>query len=118
MSQRTRRVGDLIRRELAEIIVNRLRDPRVRLATVSEVRVTPDLRRAMIRISVLGDDEARQAALEGLEHARGFLRSTLARRLRTLKITPDLAFQLDRGAEHSRNIDDLLESLHDENQSA
>lgn len=118
MSQRTRRVGDLIRRELAEVIVNRLQDPRVRLATVADVRVTPDLRRAIVRVSILGEDEARRAGLEGLQHARGFLRTALARRLRSMKIIPELVFELDRGAEHSRNIEDLLELLHDKNQSA
>lgn len=118
MSQRTQRVGDLIRRELAELIVHRIQDPRVRLATVSAVRVTPDLRRAMVSVSILGSEEDRQAGLEGLQHARGFLRSTLARRLRTMKVIPDLVFELDRGAEYSRNIEDLLESLHDENQTS
>ncbi len=115
MSQRTERVSDLIRRELAEVIVHRLQDPRVKLATVSEVRVTPDLRRAIVLMSVLGDDQQRSQALEGLLHARGFLRSALARRLRSMKVVPELVFELDRGAEHSRNIEDLLESFHDEN---
>ena len=84
MSQRTRRVSDLIRRELAEAIVLRVSDPRVRLATVSEVRVTPDLRRALVLVSILGDEKERNDSLEGLRHARGFLRTTLARRLRTI----------------------------------
>lgn len=113
MSQRTDRVGDLIHRELAEVIVHRLQDPRVKLATVSGVRVTPDLRRAIVMVSVLGSEDAREEALEGLEHARGFLRSALARRLRSMKVVPDLVFELDRGAEHSRNIEDLLESIHE-----
>lgn len=115
MSQRTQRVGDLIRRELAELILRRIQDPRVRLATVSEVRVTPDLRRAIVRISILGDEQARREGLEGLRHARGFLRSTLARNLKSMKVVPELVFELDRGSEHSRNIEDLLESLHDQN---
>ena len=117
MSQRTERVADLLRRELSELIVQRLQDPRVKLATVSGVRVTPDLRRAIVRVSALGDEVQRQLALEGLQHARGFLRTSLARNLRSMKTIPDLVFELDRGAEHSRNIEDLLESLHDENQS-
>lgn len=118
MSQRTQRVADLIRRELAELIVSRVQDPRVRLATVSAVRVTPDLRRAMVSVSILGSEDDRRAGLEGLQHARGFLRSTLARRLRSMKVIPELVFELDRGAEYSRNIEDLLESLHDENQAS
>ncbi|MFQ5526794.1 MAG: 30S ribosome-binding factor RbfA [Thermoanaerobaculia bacterium] len=118
MSQRTARVSDLIRRELSEVIVQRLQDPRVRLATVSRVHVTRDLKRAIVQMSILGDDDAREEALEGLEHARGFLRSALARRLRSMKVIPDLIFELDRGAEYSANIEDVLESLHDENQSS
>lgn len=118
MIQRTHRVGDLVRRELAQIILERLHDPRVKLATVSDVRVTPDLRRAMVRVSIVGDQTERQQGLEALEHARGFLRSSLARRLRNMKAIPELIFELDRGAEHSQHIEDLLESLHDENQSS
>lgn len=118
MSQRTARVADLIRRELSQVIVQRLQDPRVKLTTVSEVRVTPDLRRAIVQLSILGEEETRGEALEALRHAKGFLRSELARRLRSMKVVPELVFELDRGAEHSRNIEDLLESLHDENQPA
>ena len=116
MSQRTDRVGDLVRRELAELLLHRLQDPRVRLATVSAVRVTPDLRRAVVRVSALGSLEERQAAIEGLGHARGFLRKELARRLRGMKVVPDLTFELDRGAETSQRIEELLEDHHDENQ--
>ena len=118
MSQRSARVSDLIRRELSEIIVQRLQDPRVKLATVSEVHVTPDLKRAIVQMSILGSDDEREQALAGLEHAKGFLRSSLARRLRSMKVIPDLVFELDRGAEYSRDIEDLLESMHDENQSS
>ena len=66
----------------------------------------------MIRVSALGDDARRSDALEALRHARGFLRTELAHRLRT-RVTPELVFELDRGAEHSQKISDLLESLHD-----
>ncbi len=110
MSQRTDRVGDLLRAELASIIQHEVRDPRVGLTTVSGVTVSRDLSHAEVRISVLGDDEKRQAALEALEHARGYIRSVLARRVR-LRLVPALAFKLDRGAEHSQRISEILEEL-------
>lgn len=116
MSQRTDRVGDLVRRELAELVLHRLQDPRVRLATVSGVRVTPDLRRAVVSVSVVGELDQREEAVQALSHARGYLRRELARRLKTMRVVPDLVFELDRGAEHSRNIEDLLEELNDKNQ--
>jgi ribosome-binding factor A len=110
MSHRTQRIGDQIRAELAEILLRELRDPRVKLATISRVEVSPDLGHALVRVSVLGDEDQRLAAVAGLEHARGFLRRELAHRL-SLRTTPELRFLLDRGAEHSQRIDELLAGL-------
>jgi len=110
MSQRTQRVGDLIRRELAELFRRDLRDPRVRLASVTAVEVSRDLSIADVRVSVLGDEAEREAAVAALIHARGFLRRELAHRL-SLRSTPALRFHLDRGAEHSQKIASLLDGL-------
>jgi ribosome-binding factor A len=105
------RVGDQLRAELSQLLLREVHDPRVKLATVTSVAVSSDLGRAEVKISALGTEEERQATLEGLRHAKGFLRSELAHRLR-LRTTPELVFELDRGAEHSQQISDLLESLH------
>jgi len=112
MKRRGNRIGDLIRAELSDLLLRNVHDPRVKLATVTEVDVTQDLRHAVVKVSVLGSDEARDEAVEGLNHARGFLRTELSHRLRT-RVTPELMFELDRGAEQSQRISDLLESLHD-----
>jgi len=116
MSRRTDRVEDLLRAELSDLILRRVNDPRVRLATVNSVEVSPDLRRARVQLSALGSDEDRQACLEGLQHASGFLRSQLARGLRHMKAIPELHFELDSGAEYSQHISSILDSLdiHDE----
>ncbi len=113
MSRRTERVQDLLRAELSQLLLRELHDPRAALATIAEVDVSPDLRRAVVRVSVLGDDEHRVEAVQALRHAKGFLRSQLAQRLR-LRVVPELSFELDRGAEHSQKITDLLEKLNDE----
>ena len=110
MSQRTEKIGDLIRAELADLIRRELRDPRVGLATVNRVDVSRDLSHATVHVSALGDEAARQAAVRGLESARGFLRRELAGRL-SLRTTPELRFELDLGAEHSQRISDLLDDL-------
>ena len=111
MSRRTDRVEDLIRAELSQLILRELHDPRVRLATVSAVHVTPDLRKARIAVSVMGEEPAREGAVAALQHASGFLRRQLGSRLR-LRATPELLFTLDRGAEHIVHIASLLETLH------
>jgi ribosome-binding factor A len=113
MSQRTDRVADQIRCELAELLLREVRDPRVALATISRVEVARDLGHARIWISVLGDEEARQSTMEGIEHAKGFLRTQIGRRLR-LRVTPELAFELDRGAEYLQNMTELLAGLRKE----
>jgi len=110
MSQRTHRIGDLIRSELSTLLQRDVRDPRVGLATISHVEVTRDLRHATVRVSPLGAESERTAAVAALEHAKGFLRRELAHRL-SLRVTPDLHFVLDRGAEHSQAISDLLADL-------
>ena len=117
MSRRTDRVSDVLRAELSDLILREVHDPRVKLASITEVDVTSDLRRAIVKVSVLGDDQQRQEAIEGLRHARGFLRTELSHRLRT-RVTPELVFELDRGAEHSQKISDLLESLHGRDESS
>ena len=110
MSQRTERIGDLIRGELSELIRRDLRDPRVGLATVNRVEVSRDLGHATVFVSALGAEPERETAVRGLESARGYLRRELARRL-SLRATPELHFELDRGAEHSQRISDLLDGL-------
>ena len=116
MSRRSDRVGDLLRAELSDLMLRAVHDPRVKLASVTQVDVTPDLKRAIVKVSVLGDDKQRLETVEGLRHARGFLRTELAHRLK-LRVTPELVFELDRGAEQSQQISDLLESLHGRDES-
>jgi ribosome-binding factor A len=113
MSRRSERVNDLVRAALAQIIRTEVKDPRVGLATVSSVLVSGDLGHATVKVSVLGDDKNRDEAIATLDRAKGFLRSRLARSVRMRK-TPELHFELDRGAEHSQRISDLLESLDDQ----
>lgn len=110
MTRRTDRVAELLRTELNDLILHRLKDPRVKLASVVGVEITGDLSRARVLVSILGEEEDREAAMEGLKNAAGFLRTQLSRRLR-LRTTPELVLVLDRGAEHSQRISDLLEEL-------
>jgi ribosome-binding factor A len=112
MSRRSDRVGDQIRAELSDLLLRGVKDPRVKLVSIVSVEASPDFRRALVKVSVLGEEEARTAAVEGLRSAKGFLRTELAHRLR-LRATPELVFELDRGAEYSQKMSDLLESLHD-----
>lgn len=107
---RTERLAALVQQEIADALATRVKDPRVGFVTVTGTSVTPDGEHATIRVSIMGTDEEKERALEGLDSARGFLRSHLAQRL-PLRVAPDLRFELDRGLEHARRIDEILSQL-------
>jgi ribosome-binding factor A len=115
MTRRTERIADLLRSEISQVLVQEIRDPRIQMTTVVDIDISPDLRHARVRVSVLGEEIERQEGVAALRHARGYIRSALAHRLR-LRAVPELDFELDRGAEHSQRISELLESL-DDNES-
>jgi ribosome-binding factor A len=113
VNRRLERIEDLLRAEISDLLRTGLRDPRIGLATVVRVEVSGDLRHARVLTSVLGSEEDRVRTVEALQHARGFIRSQLAARLRRIRVMPELTFQLDRGAEHSQRIHEILEELHE-----
>jgi ribosome-binding factor A len=117
MTRRTQRVGELLQAEISQLLLRSVQDPRVRMTSVSAVDVSPDLRRAVVHVSVL-DENQRNESLSALRHAAGFIRHQLANRLRHMRVMPELIFEIDRGAEHSQRISDLLERLHDHDESA
>jgi ribosome-binding factor A len=109
-TERTRRVGALIKREVADIILRELDDAELRLVSITGATVSRDLRRATVFFTVIGKDRAHQEIGERLNEARGFIRRRLGARVR-LKRTPDLDFRFDesvgKGFEMSRLIDSL-----------
>lgn len=109
---RTDRVSEEFREVLAEEIP-KLKDPRVGFVTVTGVRVTPDLRRARVFYTVLGDDSARRSTRAGLRSARAHLRSVLGHEVR-LKFLPDLEFEEDETSERAERIDRIIERIHEE----
>jgi len=113
MSRRQQRVADLVRLHVSQILLRDIQDPRIRLASITNVHMTPDLKSARVQVSVLGDDADRQETAAALRDASGFIRRQLASQLRDLRSIPKLSFELDRGAEHSQHISDLLEQLHE-----
>ncbi len=111
--KRIDRVSEMISRELSYIIDREMRDERVKMATVTGVEVSPDLRSARVFVSVL-DDEHADETVEVLNNAAMFIRSKLGERI-VLKYLPKLLFILDTSATYGLKMDKLFESLHNEN---
>jgi ribosome-binding factor A len=116
MTQRTDRVAEEFREILAEEL-QRLKDPRVGFVTVTGVDVTPDLRRAVVFYTVLGDDRQERATVAGLRSATPHLRQSLGRQVR-LKVVPELEFRLDASIAEGRRIDELIERIHHDEERA
>jgi ribosome-binding factor A len=107
-SDRLRRVDEAVRQVLSDAVTGDLKDPRVGFVTVTAVRTTPDLRHARVFVSVLGDTAQREATLDGLRSAHGFLQRRVAGELR-LKHTPTLAFEYDDSVERGMRISQLID---------
>ena len=108
-----RRVDEAVRAVLSDAISKLLKDPRVGFVTVTAVKTSPDLRHARVYVSVLGDEQARAASLEGLRSAHGFLQSRVASEL-TLKRTPELTFEYDDTVDRAARINELLSEQTDD----
>lgn len=109
-SPRVARVSEEFREVLAEEIP-RLKDPRIGFVTITAVKVTPDLRKARVSYTVLGDEKERKGTRAGLRSARAHLRAVLGHEVR-LKFLPELEFEEDRTEEQAARIDELLREIH------
>lgn len=109
-TRRQERVGRAIQQEISELLLRGSKDPRLAGVTVTGVEVTPDLRIARVYVSVLGDEQARKDAGEGLDRAAGFLRREVAHRL-NMRVTPELAFVFDESWDRGARIDELLHQI-------
>lgn len=104
---RARKLADRIRVVVAETLQRRIKDPRLGYVTITDTRVTGDLREATVFYTVFGDDEERAASAAALESAKGVLRSEVGRQT-GVRFTPSLTFVPDALPETARTIDDLL----------
>ncbi len=116
MSQaRVRRVADRIKETVALLLDTRVKDPRLGFVTITEVRITGDLREATVFYTVLGDDENRASTKAALESAKGMLRSEVGKAL-GIRHTPSLEFLLDGIPENDIHISEVLRTAQERDQ--
>ena len=107
-SQRAHRVGDQIQREIADLLVNEVKDPRVGPVTITGVDVSADLSHATVRFTHLAGRDSAEAAVKALTRTAGFLRSELSRRL-DLYSVPELRFVYDDSIESGIRMSKLID---------
>lgn len=110
--KRSQRVGDLLRQEISDIIMRRLKDPRIGFITVTGVDVSDDLKNARVFISVLKEED-REITLKVLNDAKKMVRSELAKRVR-LRSIPSVEFRMDEAIEYGSRIEKLLKEIKEE----
>ncbi len=107
--KRSLRVGDLIREEVADIIMHKIRDPRLGFVTVTAVKASDDLKHAQVYVSVL-EDAKRVKTHKILKSSAKFIRSELAKRVK-IKFIPELIFKLDESIEYGAKIEKMLNKI-------
>lgn len=110
MSARQARVAALVQEVVSELLLRRVKDPRIGFVSVVKVDVPRDISQAKIYVSVLGTDEEKEKSMEGLRSAQGLIRSEVAKAL-GMRRAPEILFELDEGIEQSIKVSKLLSEI-------
>jgi len=111
--KRSEKVADLIQKEISQMLVKSIKDPRIGFVTITKVSVSEDCRFAKVYFSVVGTPAERERSVKGLDSAKGFVRKELGRRIR-LRYTPEILFQFDPSIEYAIHMGELIQSIQQE----
>lgn len=111
--KRAVRVGDQLLREIADILSRKVKDPRVKGATLTGIRLSDDLKHARVYFSVMGGREDVQKVQGGLESAKGYIKREIGARM-DLKYTPEIAFKHDPSLEMGQHMEKIFEKIKSE----
>ena len=109
--KRSEKVADLIQREVSQMLLRSIKDPRIGFVTITKVTVSEDCRFARVYFSVAGTLAERESSEKGLNSAKGYVRKELGRRLR-LRYTPEIVFQFDPSIEYAIHMEEVIRDLH------
>lgn len=109
--KRSEKVADLIQREVSEMLVKSIKDPRIGFVTITKVTVSEDCRFAKVYFSVAGTLAERESSGRGLDSAKGYVRRELGRRLQ-LRYTPEIVFQFDPSIEYAIHMEEVIRNIH------
>jgi ribosome-binding factor A len=110
MFKRSEKVAEAIHELISQLLVKGLKDPRVGFVTITGVKVTDDLHQATIFFTVIGSDEEKKATGQGLQSARGFIRTEVGKSLR-MRYVPELIFRYDESVAYGSHIESLLKEI-------
>lgn len=109
---RPKRVGELVRMEIADLLTKGLKDPRVGFVSIMDVRMSKDLRYANVYVSLYGSEKERKGSLAGLRNAAGWIRKAVGERLR-LRFAPEIRFFEDTTLDRVFHLEEVFKDLHE-----
>jgi ribosome-binding factor A len=107
---REKRVGELVRQEIANLLMNGLKDPRIGFVSVMHVRMSPDLKYANVYVSLLGDEKERKSSLIALRNSVSWLRGQIGRRLR-MRYAPEIRFFEDTSIDDAFRLEEVFRKI-------
>lgn len=111
LRQRQERLSELLKIEISEILLRRVKDPRISsFITITEIKLSKDLRYAHVFVSIYGDEKTKNDTLEGLESAKGFIKNEIGKDLR-IRFIPEIIFELDDSLERGDRILKIMKNL-------
>ncbi|GMW03074.1 MAG: hypothetical protein AMXMBFR84_42100 [Candidatus Hydrogenedentota bacterium] len=111
-SERAERVGAVIKKEIAELLMRGVKDPRVGFVSVMAVQMSPDLKYASVYVSLYGSEAERKGSLVGLQQASGWVRREIGKRIR-LRHTPEIRFMEDNTLDQVYRLEERIRELHE-----
>ncbi len=111
--KRSEKVADLIQKEISEMLLRTIKDPRIGFVTVTRVKVSEDCRTARVYYSVVGSADDREHSTRGLHSAKGYIRRELGHRLK-LKYTPEITFLFDPSIEYAVHMGEVIDHLQEQ----
>ncbi len=108
--KRVRKLAELLKEEISEILLKEVKDPRIGFVSLTEVKVSGDLKHAKVFVSVYGEDEEKKETMKGLKEATGYIRKLVGDRITTYH-TPEILFKYDDSIEHGVYMSKLIEEV-------
>jgi ribosome-binding factor A len=110
MAKRQDKVSEEIHKIISQLLIRGLKDPRIGFVTITGVKLTQDLRQATVYFTVVGSDEEKKHTEAGLNSARGYIRTELAKDLK-MRFTPEVHFKYDKSFEYGQHIETILKEI-------
>jgi len=113
--QRVQRMAEFLKKEISDILLKEVKDPRIGFVSLTDIEVSGDLKYAKVYVSVYGEEKEKEKTMKGLKKATGYIRKLLGERI-TVYHTPEILFKYDNSIEHGVHISEIIKKVNQEHE--